>query len=159
MNGYHSPSSVEAQESLKALESTRRLNVTRLQRPRRYWVMLASFMVIFMLIPLSVDVFPTPAAYFFAPGLIILIGFLASWKQPKAARKIQVGGKMWLPYIGGAILLGLIGGLNGGLYSFPDRWWLPLLTAPLMFLLVLVGGQAMDRYWARTVSYPHEQDP
>lgn len=107
------------------------------------------------MIPLGTDLLPPLAATLLPLGLIVGIGVLASWKQPTAVRKIRLRGKMWLPYIGGVLLLGLIGGLNAALYSDEGRWWLPPLTAVVLFALVWIGGRAMDRYWAREVSHSH----
>ncbi len=153
MNPDHHPSAADAGESLEALDAVGELNAERLQRPRRYWPMIGAMFAIFALMPLAADLLPPLAAILVVPGLIVLIAVVAGRKQPSAVRHIRLRGAMWLPYIGGVLAMGLIGGLNSALYDTRGWWWTPLITAVVMFFICAVGGPALDRYWAGRARY------
>lgn len=125
------------------------VNAGHLPRPRRYWLMLALAMVVFMLIPLGTDVLPPLASFLLFPLLMLVIVLWAAGAQSGAVRKTRVRGTMWVPYIGGAVLLGLLGGWNAVLYAAHGWLWLPPSSAAVAFVVVLAGGCALDRFWAR----------
>ena len=141
----------EVQEALLALDDAREVNIRRLQRPRRYWIMVGLFLAVFALIPLTIS-WPPLVRFIAAPALVIVIVLFVSWKQPTAVRKIRLTGKMWLPVLGFSVFAGIVGGLNTALYDQYGWWWLPVLVAGLLFVLTVFAGPVIDRNWARTVS-------
>lgn len=138
-------------EALDAVAAAREVNVERLQRPKRYWIMLGLFLSVFALIPYLTGL---PAlVQFVAPVVLVLaVALIAAWKQPTAVRKIKLSGRMGLQLAGFALLAGVVGGVSRGLYSERGWWWLPLLAAVLLFAIVATLGPLMDRSWARQVS-------
>ncbi len=154
MDPDHHPSAAEAGESLEALDAVGELNAERLQRPRRYWPMVGALLAVLALVPLATDLLPPLAVFLLMPGMIVVIFIVAARKQPPAVRHIRLQGSMWLPYIGGVLVMGLIGGLNSVLYDTRGWWWIPLITAVVMFFICAVGGQALDRYWAGRARCP-----
>lgn len=151
MENQEPVSDSEVHEALAALVDVREANVKRLQRPRRYWIMVGLFLAVFALIPLTRS-WPPIITFSVTPALLIVIAVFASWKQPSAVRNIKLTGKMRLPLVGFALLAGIMGGLNTALYNQLGWWWLPPLVAALLFTLAVVGGPLIDRYWARVVS-------
>jgi hypothetical protein len=142
---------LDAQASLDALAATGAQNVRRLQRPRRYWVGVASLMTLFPLLPYA-KYFTPLAVYLGVPAIILIIGIVARWRQPTAVRKIRLTGVMWLPVLGLAVLLGTVARLSNALFSTQGVLWLPAVTAAAVFTLVVLAGPAIDRSWARRVS-------
>ena len=141
----------EARVALKALDDAKEANIVRLQRPRRYWVMMGMLFALFALVPLTSS-WPPLLTFLLVPALLVVILLFASWKQPSAIRNIKLTGSMWLPLLGFALLAGVLGGLNTALYNEHGWLWLPPLVAVLLFVIATVGGPLIDRYWARTVS-------
>jgi hypothetical protein len=131
--------------------AARELNVQRLQRPKRYWIMLGLFLSIFALMPYLTGL---PAlVQFVAPVVLMLvIALVAAWKQPTVVRKIKISGRMSLQLIGFAILAGVVAGVSRGIYAEQGWWWVPLLAALILFVIVTTFGTLMDCSWARQVS-------
>lgn len=138
-------------ESLAALEATRDLNAERLQRPKRYWTMLACMLSLYALMPYTRS-WPAWLQYAAPLAAVFVIFAVSAWKQPSAVRKIRLSGAMTLQLIGFALSGGIIVGLSGALYAEHGWWWLPAAAAVLVFALVSAGGRAMDRSWARRAS-------
>lgn len=141
----------EVQASLDALAATSAQNVERLQRPRRYWMGLASMMMIFPLLPYA-EYLPPLVAFILAPVLVFTIALIARRNQPTAVRKIRLSGAMWVQLLGFALTVGIVGGLSRALYSVQGWLWFPAIAALVVFALVAITGPALDRYWARRVS-------
>lgn len=147
------PSAADAGESLEALDAVNEMNSGRLQRPRRYWPMVGALLAVLALVPLATDLLPPLVVFLLMPGMIMVIVCVAARKQPPAVRHIRLQGSMWLPYLGGVLVMGLIGGLNSVLYDTHGWWWSPVLAAVVMFLFCAVGGPALDRYWIGRARY------
>lgn len=140
-----------AQEALEAVAEARQANVERLQRPKRYWVMLGLLLTVFTLTPYLSGL--PPLVHYVAPvALVLLIALIASAKQPTAVRKIRLSGRIALQLAGFGILAGVIGGVSRGIYEEHSWWWVPLVAAVVLFLVVAIFGPLMDRSWARQVS-------
>jgi hypothetical protein len=138
-------------EAIDAMAEVREVNVERLQRPKRYWVMLGLFLSVFALIPYLAGL--PPLVQFVAPMVLVLvIALVAAWKQPTAIRKIKLSGRMGFQLAGFAILAGVVGGVGRGVYAAQGWWWVPLLAAVVLFTTVATLGPMMDRSWARQVS-------
>jgi len=147
----------DAHESLEALAEVRLANASRLQRPRRYWIMVASILAILALIPL-ISRLPPPAAYAVAPALIVLVAVATGWKQSTVVRKVRVRGLMWLPFVICVSALAVGVGMSFAASTANGWWWLPIVTASVVFAAVLFGGPALDRYWAHRASYASAQE-
>ena len=142
----------DARISLAALAEVRVANASRLQRPRRYWILVASMLAIFALIPLLVRL-PPIIAYSILFALFAPVVAVTLWKQPITARKVRVRGAMWLPLVLGVSLLAICFGFSSAAVAANGWLWPPLALAPLAFAAVYFGGPALDRYWAHTASY------
>ncbi|WP_443346423.1 hypothetical protein [Arthrobacter rhombi] len=147
MDPNHHPSAIEAAESVEALDAVGELNTERLRRPRRYWPMVGALLAVLALVPLATDLLPPLVVFLLMPGMIMVIVCVAARKQPPAVRHIRLQGSMWLPYLGGVLVIGMVGGLNAALYDLHGWWWSPVLAAVVMFLFCAVGGPVLDRYW------------
>ena len=140
-----------ARAALDAVEATKKLNAERLRRPRRYWIMFGSFLSVFALLPYTSN-WPALFQFVIPPVLLILIGVVAAWKQPTAARKIRLSGRMVIQLIGFAILAGVVGGVSRAVYTAQGWWWAPLVAAVVMFTVITTVGPLMDRSWTRQIS-------
>lgn len=138
-------------EALDAVAEAREVNVERLQRPKRYWVMLGLFLSVFALIPYLTGL-PVLVQFVAPVALILVIALVAAWNQPTAVRKIKLSGRMGLQLAGFAILAGVITGVSRGVYAEQGWWWVPLLSAVVLFTIVATLGPLMDRSWAHQVS-------
>ncbi|MGO2004026.1 MULTISPECIES: hypothetical protein [Micrococcaceae] len=147
MDPDHHLSATEARESLEALDAVGDLNAERLHRPRRYWPMVGALLAVLALVPLATDLLPPLVVFLLMPGMIVVIFSVAARKQPPAVRHIRLQGSMWLPYLGGVLVIGVVGGLNAALYDLHGWWWSPVIAAVGMFLFCAVGGPALDRCW------------
>lgn len=138
-------------EALDAVAQVRELNARRLQRPKRYWIMLGLFLSVFALLPYLTGL---PAlVQFVAPVVLMLsIALIASWKQPTAVRKIKLSGRMTLQLVGLALLTGIVAGVSRGVYADQGWWWVPLLSAVILVVIVTTLGVLMDHSWARQAS-------
>lgn len=141
----------EAREALDVVAQTREVNAERLRRPRWYWFMVGGFLAVFGLLPLTAD-WPPLVRFVLPPALMIVIAVFAAWRQPTAVRKLELRGRMWLPLLGSALAAALVQGLNMALFASHGWWWLPPLTALVLFTGTILAGPAIDRSWARTVS-------
>ncbi|PRB15236.1 hypothetical protein [Microbacterium sp. MYb62] len=145
----------EARRALDAVEAAKALNAERLRRPKRYWIMLGSFLSIFALLPYFSG-WP-PLLQFAAPLIaVVVIAVVAARKQPTAVRKIRLSGRMSAQLIGFAVVAGILAGASRAVYSEQGWWWVPMVAAIVMFALVTTVGPLMDRSWARQVSRVRE---
>ncbi|MGP5607736.1 hypothetical protein [Arthrobacter rhombi] len=156
MDSDDTPNAAQAGESLEALGAVGELNAERLQRPPRYWFLVGFILAVLALVPLVTDLLSMPAALLVLPGAIVVVFLFASWKQPSAVRHIRLHGSMWLPFLGGVLVVGFIGGINSALYDTHGWWWIPVIAAVVLFSLGTIGGPALDRYWVRRVRNPRD---
>lgn len=146
MEYYPSTPNVGAGDSV---DSVRGPNNDDLRRPRRYWAMLGAMLAVFGLIPLAGYLLPPLAMFLMVPLLLLAIGITAARKQPRAVRSLKLIGIMWLPYVGGVLLIAVLAGLGAALYSARGGWGIPVATAAMLFLVSVIGGPALDAFWAR----------
>lgn len=140
-----------AREALDVVAEARELNAQRLRRPHRYWLMFGGIFAVFGLMPYF-DGLPAVMRFIAPLALVLIIAIVAAWKQPTAVRKIRLSGRMALQLIAFAVIGGILAGLGRALYSEHGWWWMPLLTAIVLFALIAGLGPVMDRSWARQVS-------
>ncbi len=140
-----------AREALDAVAEARAVNVHRLQRPKRYWIMLGLFMSVFALIP-YLTALPVLVQYVAPVAVLLAIALVAAWKQPTAVRKIKLSARMLIQLAGFAVLAGIVGGVSRGVHATKGWWWVPLVAAAVLFTIVATLGPVMDRSWARQVS-------
>lgn len=151
MEYYPSTPNVGAGDSVG---SVRGPNIDDVRRPRRYWAMLGAMLAVFGLIPLASDLLPPLAMFLIVPLLLMAIGITAARKLPRAVRSLKLIGIMWLPYIGGVLLIAVLAGLGAALYSARGGWEIPVVTAAMLFLVSVIGGPALDAFWARHAEQP-----
>lgn len=150
---YMETDGAEARGALAEVERIREANEQRLRRPGRYWMMVGGFFAVYALAPLIYDVVPEPYGYVLPVALVPVIAVAFLWRRPRDMRiRYTLDGGMLRLLIGFAVLCAVIVGTNTGLYGLFGWWWLPPLAAVVMFLVGFLGGRAMDRRWARTVS-------
>ena len=151
MESYRSTPEIGAGESV---DSVRHPRNDELRRPRRYWVMLGALLAVFGLIPLASDLLPPVATFIVVPLLMMAIAITAAYKQPRAVRSLKLTGIMWLPYLGGVLLVAVLAATGSALYSAHGWWAIPVITATVLFLVSAIGGPALDAFWARHARQP-----
>ncbi|MDA3147170.1 hypothetical protein JSO19_07235 [Leucobacter sp. UCMA 4100] len=142
----------DAREALDVVEEAQKLNAERLQRPRRYWVMLGLFLSVLALLPYTSS-WPVVFQLVVPLAAVVVIAVVVAWKQPTAVRKIKLSGRMVAQLLGFALLAGIIGGLSRAVYAEQGWWWVPMVAAIIMFTIVTTLAPLMDRSWARQVSH------
>ncbi|WP_417233813.1 hypothetical protein [Arthrobacter sp.] len=125
-----------------------------LRRPRRYWVMLGALLAVLGLIPLAGNLLPPVATFIAVPLLLMAIVITAAHQQPRAVRSLKLTGIMWVPYVGGVVLVAVLAGAGAALYSAHGGWAIPVATAAVLFTVCALGGRAMDDFWGRHVRKP-----
>ena len=156
MDSDDTPHTAQAGESLAAVEAVGELNAERLQRPRRYWAMVGALLAVLALVPLATNLLPPLAVFLLMPGMIMVVFIVAARKQPSAVRHIRLHGSMWLPFLGGVLVVGFSGGINSSLYDTHGWWWIPVIAAVVMFFICAIGGPALDRYWGGRARYQRD---
>lgn len=145
-------SSDEARTALDEVEKARETNADRLRRPGRHWIMVGSFLAIFTLQPLIIRLFEDPWSYFAAPALILIVAIAFTVRAPKTKRNYPLRGAMVWQLLGYALVCGIISGFSTATYNEHGIWWIPVISALVIFLVGAKGGHILDRSFARQAS-------